>query len=91
MKSFITRTISAIVFAALMIGGLLWSPIPYCVVFSFIIWVMMKEYLDITLGNTHKIGKYFAVKYSGMGKIAHSAVFFDDFQRVDAKFIATGV
>lgn len=61
MNNFIKRTLSGVVFLGIMLGGLLWSPIPYCVVFSFIILVMMKEYLDITLGHTHKIGKYFAL------------------------------
>lgn len=61
MKSFITRTISAIVFAALMIGGLLWSPIAFCGVFCFIVVVMMYEYLNITLGRRLCLGQWLSI------------------------------
>lgn len=61
MKSFITRTISAIVFAALMIGGLLWSPIAFCGVFSFIVVVMMYEYLHITLDKRLCLGQWLSI------------------------------
>ena len=61
MKSFITRTISAIFFAAIMLGGLLWSPLAFCGVFGFIIVVMMYEYLHITLGKKLCLGQWLSI------------------------------
>jgi phosphatidate cytidylyltransferase len=61
MKSFITRTISAIFFAAIMLGGLLWSPLAFCGVFGFIIVVMMYEYLNITIGKKLCFGQWLSI------------------------------
>ena len=61
MKSCITRTISAIFFAAIMLGGLLWSPLAFCGVFGFIIVVMMYEYLNITIGKKLCFGQWLSI------------------------------
>lgn len=61
MKSFITRCLSGIVFLGVMLGGLLWSPIPFCIVFGFIVLVMMYEYLNITIGKRHCLSQWITI------------------------------
>ena len=61
MKSFITRTLSAIVFAAIMLGGLLWTPMVFCIVFGLVIVVMMYEYLNITIGKKLCFGQWLSI------------------------------
>lgn len=61
MKSLLTRTVSGIVFLAVMLGALLWTPMAFGAVFSFIVAVMMGEYLHISLGKTHIIGQVLSI------------------------------
>ncbi len=61
MKNLLIRTLSGIVFAALFLAGLLWTPIAYCIIFTFAVAVMMCEYIKITLGNTEKFAGVFSV------------------------------
>ena len=61
MRNFLTRTASAIVFAALFLAGLLWHPIAFGVIFSFVIAVMSFEYLRITLGKREIVAQVISV------------------------------
>ena len=61
MRNFLTRTASAIVFAALFLAGLLWHPIAFGVIFSFVIAVMSFEYLRITLGKSEIVAQVISV------------------------------
>lgn len=57
MKSLITRTISGVVFLAILLTSLLWCQEIFAFVFGFIITVMMYEYLRITVGKKHVFGQ----------------------------------
>lgn len=61
MRNFLTRTASAIVFAALFLAGLLWHPIAFAVIFSAAIAIMTHEYLKITLGNKEIVAQVISV------------------------------
>ena len=65
MHDFIVRTISAIVFAAIILASLLWTPILFVLVFAFLILVMMREYFAMSIGNKHTLGQSLA-KLSGV-------------------------
>ena len=54
MKSLITRSISGIVFLAIMVGGILFSPVTYACLMSIILIVMLWEFYRMTLGEKHK-------------------------------------
>jgi phosphatidate cytidylyltransferase len=54
MKNMIIRTISGIIFIVIMLSGLLIDPLLFCIIFSFILCVMMYEYLNITINHRHK-------------------------------------
>lgn len=49
-----------------MIAGLLWSPIAFSLLISFIIAVMMKEYLKITISKAHPLGQFLSI-LTGIG------------------------
>ncbi len=61
MSNLLTRTLSGIVFVALFLAGLLYSPYAYAVIFTFAVIVMMHEYLNITLGDSLKFAKVFSI------------------------------
>lgn len=61
MRNFLTRTASAIVFAALFLAGLLWHPIAFGVIFSLVIAIMSYEYLRITLGKKEILAQVISV------------------------------
>ena len=60
MHNFIIRSISGVVFATIILASLLWKPILFVLVFTFIILVMMREYFNITIGRKHPIGQSLA-------------------------------
>ena len=55
MRNLITRTVSGLVYIALLISSLFWHPIAYFVLFSFFMIVMMYEYLTITQKEKHPV------------------------------------
>ena len=61
MKSLITRSISGIVFLAIMVGGILFSPVTYACLMSIILIVMMWEFYRMTLGEKHFLQKIIGV------------------------------
>lgn len=61
MKSLIIRSISGLIFAVIMVGGLLWSPITFGIVLGFAVVVMMYEYLHITLGKKLCLGQWLSI------------------------------
>lgn len=46
-KTFITRTLTAIVFAVVMLGGILWSPISFCLLFLIIAKIGLQEFFRL--------------------------------------------
>lgn len=52
MNNLVVRTISGIIFIALLIFCVLWSQVTYLALFSIIILLMMYEYVTITTGKT---------------------------------------
>lgn len=87
MKSLIIRSISGLIFAVIMVGGLLWSPITFGIVLGFAVVVMMYEYLHITLGKKLCLGQWlsiisglllfagvFSVRYFGLSSSALFAI-----------------
>ena len=61
MKNLLTRTLSGIVFLALFLTALLWTPVAYCALFTFAVIVMMHEYLKITLNGKETAARVIAV------------------------------
>lgn len=84
MKNLVVRTISGVVFLAVMLGALLWSGIPFAIVFSFVIAVMMWEYLHISLGKDHFIGQMLSI---AAGVLLFLGVFFVKGYGLDPKYL----
>ncbi len=61
MKNLIIRTISGIAFIIIMIGGILWGTLPYAIIIGVIIAMMMKEYINISIGKRYFIQKALAI------------------------------
>ena len=51
MKNLLVRTLSGAVFLALFLTALLWHPAAYGVIFMVAVFIMMTEYLNITVGS----------------------------------------
>ncbi|WP_109695722.1 phosphatidate cytidylyltransferase [Chitinophaga deserti] len=47
MKTFITRTITALFFVAIMLGGILWSPLSFFLLFFLVNFFALKEYASL--------------------------------------------
>ncbi len=53
----ITRTISGITFLLIMVGALLWNKYSYAALMVLILVIMMKEFLNMTMGNKYRISQ----------------------------------
>ncbi|MEF9931819.1 MAG: phosphatidate cytidylyltransferase, partial [Bacteroidales bacterium] len=51
MNNLIVRTVSGIIFIIIMTFAILWSSISYFIVFGVILFIMMNEYLSISMRN----------------------------------------
>lgn len=54
MNTTVKRSISGLVFLAVMLGGLLWNQLSFLILFGFIAMVMLGEFYQMTMGDTHK-------------------------------------
>ena len=61
MKNLLTRTLSGAVFLALFLTALLWHPAAYGVIFMITVFIIMLEYLNITVGSKEKTASILAV------------------------------
>ena len=61
MNTTVKRTIFGVLFLAIMLGGLLFQPIAYSVLFLFMTVVMMWEFYRMTMGNNYKASQYIAI------------------------------
>ena len=61
MKNLLIRTLSGAVFLALFLTALLWHPAAYGVLFMIAVFIMMTEYLNITLGSKEWTARILAV------------------------------
>lgn len=57
MRNFLTRTASAIVFVILFLGGLLWHPTAFAIIFTAVVAIMSFEYMRITLGDKERVAQ----------------------------------
>ncbi|WP_291908615.1 phosphatidate cytidylyltransferase [Chitinophaga sp. CB10] len=64
MKTFFTRTASALVFVAVMLGGILWSPFTFFLLFFLVNFFALQEYfklirlIDTDFANTSALHRY---------------------------------
>ena len=65
MNTTVKRTIFGALFLAVMLGGLLFHPIPYTILFAFISAVMLDEFFRMTMGKTYR-GMQLATVFMGM-------------------------
>ena len=61
MNTTVKRTIFGVLFLAIMLGGLLFHPIAYSVLFLFMTVVMMWEFYRMSMGNNYKTAQYIAI------------------------------
>ncbi|HIZ86442.1 MAG TPA: phosphatidate cytidylyltransferase [Candidatus Coprenecus stercoravium] len=61
MRNLLTRTLSGIVFLALFLTALLWHPAAYGVLFMIAVFIMMTEYLNITVGPKEETARILTV------------------------------
>ena len=61
MKNLLTRTLSGAVFLALFLTAMLWHPAAYGVIFMITVFIIMLEYLNITVGSKEKTASILAV------------------------------
>ena len=61
MKNLLIRTLSGAVFLALFLTALLWHPAAYGVLFMIAVFIMMTEYLNITVGSKEWTARILAV------------------------------
>ena len=61
MNGTVKRSIFGALFLAVMLGGLLFHPIPYFILFAFITVGMLYEFYRMTMGNTYKSVQYSAL------------------------------
>ena len=61
MKNLLTRTLSGAVFLALFLMAMLWHPAAYGVIFMITVFIIMLEYLNITVGSKEKTASILAV------------------------------
>lgn len=54
MNTTVKRSISGLVFLAVMLGGLLWHQLSFFILFGFIAMVMLGEFYQMTMGDAHK-------------------------------------
>ena len=66
MKQLLIRTLSGIVYSALTIGSLLLGPTYFGIVFLIIVYIIMREYLGITLGKRLPIAQSLATIAGGL-------------------------
>ena len=64
MNGTVKRSIFGALFLAVMLGGLLFHPIPYFILFAFITVVMLYEFYRMTMGDTYKSIQYSALFFS---------------------------
>lgn len=61
MNTTVKRTIFGVLFLAIMLGGLLFHPIAYSVLFLFMTVVMMWEFYRMSMGNNYKTAQFIAI------------------------------
>ena len=61
MKNLLIRTLSGAVFLALFLTAMLWHPAAYGVIFMITVFIIMLEYLNITVGSKEKTASILAV------------------------------
>ena len=61
MNTTVKRTIFGVLFLAIMLGGLLFHPVAYSVLFLFMTIVMMWEFYRMCMGNNYKTAQYIAI------------------------------
>lgn len=54
MNNFVTRTLSSIVFAAILIFCIIWDDVTFVVLFSFVIYKGLQEFYKISFGTQYK-------------------------------------
>lgn len=61
MNTTVKRTIFGVLFLAIMLGGLLFHPLAYAILFLFMTVGMMWEFYKMTMGNRYKPAQYIAI------------------------------
>lgn len=61
MNDFLKRTLSGIVFLALMVAGMLLHPAAFGVLFLVVLYISMKEFLHITMGERRRLQQRLAM------------------------------
>lgn len=61
MKEIVTRSISGVIFVAIVLASLLLSPFTYLAVFAVIIVLVMREYLQLSVGEGKGVLKFAAI------------------------------
>lgn len=61
MLNLVKRTISGVAFILIMIGSLLWNKYSYAAMMIFVLVIMMKEFLSMTMRNKYRISQSLAI------------------------------
>lgn len=79
MNGTVKRTISGVLFLAVMLGGLLFHEWLYTVLFAFITFVMLKEFYRMTMGKAYETSQRGAVVMGVIFFLATNSYFFGSF------------
>lgn len=71
MNNFVTRTISSIVFAAILVFCIIWDDVTFVVLFSFVLFKGLKEFYKISFGTQFKQQQVLCI---GVGVTAFLAI-----------------
>lgn len=55
MSSLVKRTLFGVIFLVVMLGGLLFNELLYCILFGFITGIMLFEFYKMTMGSNYKL------------------------------------
>lgn len=85
MNDFVKRTLSGIVFLALMVAGMLLHPAAFGVLFLAVLYMSMKEFLHITMGERRRLQQRLAILAGAVAYILSVGICF---YGIDAKWLA---
>lgn len=85
MNEFLKRTLSGIVFLSLMVAGMLLHPAAFGVLFLAVLYVSMKEFLHITMGERRRLQQRLAIL---AGAVAYILCVGNCFYGIDARWLA---
>ena len=88
MSNFLLRTVSGIVFLALMVAGMLFYPLAFAALFFVVMYMCLREFLTISLGERWLLQQKLALLTASTVYILSSAI---AFYSIDVRWLAVAV